>query len=168
VDLVRILAEARQVLAPLLAQRLRQDMLDRQVADLKVDLLRVTVALLEPFEDDLALRAAAAEVERACPDCLTELVVRWPVAALPGQLPPQRLREAVIVGQVLDELDEQPVQRVGRNARELAGGAFWVSLIRPVAGHYEPHASCCRQHGWPRQRAPSDGGSRHAAPRLSA
>ena len=71
-DLVRILAKATQVLAPLLAQRLRQDVLDRQVADLKVDL----------FEDDLPLRAAAAEVERACPDRLTELVVCWPVAAL--------------------------------------------------------------------------------------
>src|ERR1700756_5640143 len=101
VDLVRILAEARQVLAPLVAQRLRQDMLDRQVADLEVDLLRVTVALLEPFEDDLPLRAASAEVERACLDRLTELFVTWPVAALPGQLPPQRQREAVIAGQVL-------------------------------------------------------------------
>ena len=35
VDLVRILAKAGKVLAPVLAERLRQDVLDRQVADLK-------------------------------------------------------------------------------------------------------------------------------------
>jgi hypothetical protein len=40
-DLVRVLAEADQVLAPFLAQRLGQDVLDRQVAALKVDLFGV-------------------------------------------------------------------------------------------------------------------------------
>src|ERR1017187_1748557 len=40
VDLVRILAQAGEVLAPLLAQRLRQYMLDRQAGSLKVDELR--------------------------------------------------------------------------------------------------------------------------------
>jgi len=47
-NLVRVLAQAREVLAPLLAQRLRQHMLDCQAGLLKVDLLRVTIALLEP------------------------------------------------------------------------------------------------------------------------
>ncbi len=98
-DLVRVLAEAGEVLTPLLAQRLGQDMLDRQVGFLKVDELRVPIALLEPFEDDLPLRAPPAEVERAGPDRLTELLVTRPVAALPGQFLPQRLREAFILGQ---------------------------------------------------------------------
>jgi hypothetical protein len=39
-DLIRILAQAGEMLAPLLAQRLRQDVLDRQAGLLKVDELR--------------------------------------------------------------------------------------------------------------------------------
>jgi hypothetical protein len=105
-DLVWVLAKTDQVITPLLAERLRQDVLDRQLGVVKVDLLWMTIALLKPFEDERALRAAPAEVERAGADCLTELLVGWPVAARPGQFPPHRLGEAFILGELGNELDE--------------------------------------------------------------
>src|ERR1019366_90771 len=85
VNLVRILAQAGEMLTPLLAQRLRQYMLDRQAGSLKVDELRVPIALLKSFEDYLPLRPPPADVERAGPDRLTELLVTRPVATLPRE-----------------------------------------------------------------------------------
>src|SRR5689334_8846487 len=105
-DLVWVLAKTDKVIAPLLAERLRQDVLDRQLGVVKVDLLGVAVALLQPLKDERALRAAPTEVERAGADSLAQLLVGRPVAARPGQFPPHRLGEAVIVGQLVDELDE--------------------------------------------------------------
>lgn len=112
VDLVRILAKACQVLAPRLTERLRQDVLDRQIGVFEVDAFWMTVALLKSLEDELSLRATAAEVELASPDCLAELLVTWPVTPLAGQFPPQRLREGRILRQLAHKLDEQSVKRV--------------------------------------------------------
>src|SRR6266568_673247 len=112
VYLAWVLAKACEMIPPLLAQCLRQDVLHGQIAELKVDLLRMPVALLEPLENEPPLLAAAAEVERAHTDCLAKLAVAGPVAALSRQFLTQRLREARVLRQVLDELDEQPVQRV--------------------------------------------------------
>lgn len=71
------------MLTPLLAERLRQDVFDRQVDAREVDLLGVPVALFEAFEDHLPLLSAAAEVEGACPDRFAKELVGGPVAALP-------------------------------------------------------------------------------------
>src|SRR5689334_23118570 len=95
--------------APFVAESLRQDVLDRQIALLEVDLLRVAVTLLKSFKDELALRAAAGEVERPGSDRLTKLSVSGPMTPLARQLAPQRLREALILREMLDELHEQPV-----------------------------------------------------------
>ena len=82
-NLIRILSEACEVFAPFLAQRLGENVLDRQVGGLEVDLLGVGEALFESFEDDLPLLAATAEVERPCPNGFVEQLVARPVAALP-------------------------------------------------------------------------------------
>src|SRR5258708_20662111 len=81
VNLVRILAQAGEMLAPLLAQRLRQYMLDRQAGLLKIDKLRVPIALLQSFQDDLPLRAPPASAKRSHSDALPGPPPRWPIDA---------------------------------------------------------------------------------------
>ena len=119
VDLVGVLPKLGEVRPPFGAEGLGHDVLDLQVGLLEVDDLLMAEAAFELFEDLLALMPAPDVKERLAADRLADVFIAGPVEPVARQLLMQRVDERRVFRQLVDELDEHPVQGVGWDASKL-------------------------------------------------
>jgi hypothetical protein len=129
---------------PLVARRLRHDVLDGELRGGEVDRFGVLVALLQPLEHHLALVPAAELVEGRRLDLLAQLVVIGPEAVLGGEelvqpvsdrhvereLPGHRLKDPVEV--VRRHPAHHPAHQEALDVRHRAGRVRGVKLPAPA------------------------------------